>query len=422
MAASRGLEGSAPVISTPDSTRTESRVPLLWAAVLFSQVLVATFVLRAVREEMGVSGGVDQLPWLFSGTFVVTLALVPVFGWAAARLDRRALATAVFGAFAASLVLLWLAFGVLRDGGAALWPARIAFVWLSVINMIAVSTFWAMVVDAFGDGRGKRSFGFIAAGGTAGALVGPALALLLAERIGTRNLLLVSVLAWLLAVVCVRGFERSLARTRVDAPRGEALGGSALAGLREVVVTPTLRSIGIYVLLYTATSTVLYVVQANIARASFADSDQRTAFFASVDLCVNVIALVAQLALTRRVLERLRVATVLVILPVVTVAALLVLGLAPVLATLAVVQTLRRAVEHAVAKPGRELLYDRVSREVKLKGQNAVDTVVYRAGDAASAWVVSALQGLGLGTGPLLLAFVPVAMIWAWYARRIAGR
>src|SRR5690349_1682261 len=231
------------------------RARMAWATVLFSQVMLANFVMRAVREEMGVSGGVDGLPWLFTGTFTVTLALVPLFGIAAARLGRRALATAVYGAFAGSLVLLWLGFATVGDHELAIvWLSRVAFVWLSVINMIAVSTFWGVAVDLFGGERGKQTFGTLAAGGTAGALVGPSLALGLAERIGTHQLLLVSAAAWLMAMICTRGLERG-------SSRGEALGGSALAGLRDVAKNQTLREIGIYVLLYTATSTVIYIVQ-----------------------------------------------------------------------------------------------------------------------------------------------------------------
>lgn len=397
------------------------RAPVAWATVLFSQVMLASFVMRAVREEMGVSGGVDGLPWLFTGTFVVTLALVPLFGIAAARLGRRALATAIYGAFAVSLALLWLAFALLRDHEpAVVWLSRGAFVWLSVINMIAVSTFWGVAVDLFGGERGKQTFGTLAAGGTAGALVGPSVALALAERIGTHQLLLVSAAAWLMAMVCTRGLER--AATNISPSRGEALGGSALAGLRDVAKNRTLREIGIYVLLYTATSTVIYLVQAAIAKAAFDSRDERTAFFASVDLAVNVLAILVQLGGTRRILVRLRMATVLAILPAATIALLVVLGAWPMLMTLAIVQTLRRALEHAVAKPGRELLYDRVDREAKLKGQNAVDTVVYRAGDAVSGWAVAGLQLLGLGNTALLFAFVPIAAVWAWYSRKIANR
>jgi ATP:ADP antiporter, AAA family len=397
------------------------RAPVAWATVLFSQVMLANFVMRAVREEMGVSGGVDGLPWLFTGTFTVTLALVPLFGIAAARLGRRALATAVYGAFAVSLVLLWLAFALLGDRElAVVWVSRAAFVWLSVINMIAVSTFWGVAVDLFGGERGKQTFGTLAAGGTAGALVGPSLALALAERIGTHQLLLVSAAAWLFAMACTRGLERAIAAA--PSTRGEALGGSALAGLRDVVKNKTLREISIYVLLYTATSTVIYIVQASIAKAAYESRDERTAFFASVDLAVNVLAIAVQLGGTRRMLVRFRMATVLAILPVATIVLLVVLGAWPMLATLAIVQTLRRALEHAVAKPGRELLYDRVDREAKLKGQNAVDTVVYRAGDAVSGWVVAGLQLVGLGSTALLFAFVPIAAVWAWYSRKIANR
>ncbi|MBC8069664.1 MAG: MFS transporter, partial [Deltaproteobacteria bacterium] len=216
--------------------------------------------------------------------------------------------------------------------------------------------------------------------------------------------------------------ESALTRAGTPSAGGVRLGGSVLAGLRDVVRTPTLRTIAIYVLLYTATSTVLYVVQGSIVRDAFPERDARTAYFASLDLAVSLLALTLQLGLTRVLLVRLPVAAVLMILPVATIGVLATLGARPTLAVLTAVQVARRALEHAIAKPGRELLYDRADREVKLKGQNAVDTAVYRAGDMVSGWLVAGLGALGMVGGGLLLAFVPIAVVWTWFAGRIAPR
>ncbi len=394
------------------------RAPVAWAFVQFACVLTATFVLRAVRDEMGIRGGVKELAWMFSATFVVTIAVVPLYGWAAKRLGRRALSVAIYVAFAATMLLAWLAFAV-APTSLVLWLGRAAFVWLSVINMIAVATFWSAIVDIFTPEEGRRTFGLVAAGGTVGALVGPALAVSLPAIIGTDALFGLSAVAFVAAAVCAVRLDRSVEGRTGVVSGTRPVGGSVLEGLRVVAVSAPLRGIAIYIALYTTTSTVLYVVQAEIVESAFTDSDARTAWFASIDFAANVLALCAQLALTGALLRRMALSAVLILLPIVTVAALLLLGAWPTVGLLAIAQTIRRAGEHAVAKPGRELLYARLDRESKFKGQNAVDTVVYRACDAAAAWLVRGIAEVVAGVSSLLWAFTPLALVWVWWGWRL---
>ncbi len=386
--------------------------PALWAFAQFASVLTATFVVRSVRDQMGIAGGVRDLPWLFTATFVTTVALVPLFGWVATRLGRGALAIAVYGGLGLSMATLALAEFVLADD--TVWIARAAFVWLSVINMIAVATFWSVVVDVFDHGEAPRAFGVIAAGGTLGALTGPLIALVLAPYVGAPTLLLISAGAWGVASLCARGLECSL-RGRVDVTAGaRPVGGSPFAGLVLLVRSARLRGVALYVLAFTATSTALYLAQGDIVAHEIVDKGEQRAFFARIDLLVNVIAVVLQVTLTGRILARVPLPIVLAALPALSAVLLLVLGHSPTLAVLTGAMCIRRATEHAVAKPGRELLYLGMDRDAKFKGQAAVDTVVYRGGDAASAWVVDAIARAGLGAEARLWSFVPLALLWAW--------
>jgi AAA family ATP:ADP antiporter len=396
------------------------RASVAWAFAQFACVLIATFVLRALRDEMGIAGGVKQLPWMFTATFVGTLAVVPVYGWAAARLGRRGLHIAVYGTLAASMLALWAAIAF-ASAELAPWISRLAFVWLSVVNMVAVAAFWSAIVDVFTAAQGHRLFGLIAAGGTLGALLGPALALVLAELVGHEPIFGASALAFVAAIVCALRLERSVTSASEVVSGARPIGGAVLDGLRDVARPGPLRGIAIYVALYTATSTVLYVVQAEIVEAAIHDPAARTAWFARIDLAVNLLAICAQLALTGAMLRRMALAAILAVLPLVSIVALLVLGAWPTLGLLAIAQTFRRACEHAVAKPGRELLYAQLDRDSKFKGQNAVDTVVYRACDAVSAWLVRAIAELVAGASALLWTFVPVAIMWVWWARRLGA-
>ena len=73
------------------------------------------------------------------------------------------------------------------------------------------------------------------------------------------------------------------------------IGGSIFGGLRHALSSPYLINVSVYILLFATTSTFLYFQQAEIARQSFAERGARAAFFARVDLWVNLLTLGAQL-------------------------------------------------------------------------------------------------------------------------------
>ena len=86
---------------------------------------------------------------------------------------------------------------------------------------------------------------------------------------------------------------------------------------------------------------------------------------------------------------------------------------------LVVVQVLRRVGNYAISRPAREMLYVVVSAEEKYKAKNVNDTLVYRGGDAVSAWLYAGLRSLGLSLSQLALLAVPLAIIWALLCHRL---
>src|SRR5512139_2257663 len=157
-----------------------------WSFLYFFLLLASYYILRPLRDEMGIAGGVDKLPWVFTGTFVAMLAAVPLFGFITARMPRRQFLPLVYGFFILNLLLFYGLFQIVA------WHetvARMFFVWVSVFNLFVVSVFWSLMVDLFTSQQGKRLFGLIAAGGTAGAIAGPLLTVGLAAPLGPVNLL-----------------------------------------------------------------------------------------------------------------------------------------------------------------------------------------------------------------------------------------
>jgi len=380
---------------------------VLWSTAYFFSLLCGYYLLRPVREEMGIRGGVENLPWAFLATFAVMLLAVPAFAALVARVPRARAIPVVYRFFLANLLLFWL---LLRAGAAPGLVSRAFFVWVSVYNLFVVSVFWSYMADLFDSAQAKRLFGFLAAGGSAGALAGPALAALLVRTVGVANLLLLSAALLEVAARCAARLSR-WARAAGPA-RDEALGGGPWAGFAEVFRSRYLGALGLQTLFGTASATFVYLQQAALFADLIRDSATRTFWFAAIDLTVNVTSLLLQSVATGRLLAATGLGLALRVHPVLAAAGLLAVAAWPSLWLLTAVQALRRAVHYGLERPAREVLFTVVPREAKYKAKSFIDTVLYRGGDAASAWAFRALAGTGLGLAGVALAATPLAVAW----------
>ncbi|HKA32415.1 MAG TPA: MFS transporter [Candidatus Binatia bacterium] len=403
--------------------RPEEVKALAWSWLYILAVFASYYVIRPIRDEIGVAGGIENLPWLFTGTLLGMLAVNPPFAALVAKLPRNRFISITYRFFMANLVLFFL---LLKGAGAeqSIWIGRVFFIWTSIFNLFVVSVFWALMVDLFNAEQGKRLFGFISAGATLGGIMGSSLTAALAQYIPPVYLLLASAALLEVAVFSVRRLSRlSEALTRDPAARGDkaVIGGGALAGIVHAFKSPYLLGIAVYMLLYSITSTFLYFEQASIVARSFADRAARTAFFARIDLIVNVLTLASQMFLTERILRALGVALTLTLVPALTAIGFGALAAAPTLMILVAFQVLRRAGNFAFARPTREVLFTVVPREDKYKTKNFIDTAVYRTGDQVGAWSYALFSFLGMGLTAIAFAAVPLSAAWlinGWWLGR----
>lgn len=386
---------------------------LLWSFGYFFCLLCSYYILRPVRDEMGIAGGVSNLQWLFTGTFIAMLCVVPLFGLITSRYPRHRFLPLAYGFFIVNILLFYALF---QSGVPARYVAWAFFIWISVFNLFVVSVFWSFMADIYSDEQARRLFGFIAAGGSAGAVAGPLLTASLADLLGPIHLLLISVGVLSLALLCIYQLLNHAGSLSGQAEGSSAdeqpMGGSVWAGIRLVFHSPYLLGICLFIWLYTTLATFIYFQQAHIIEANFADPGQRTAVFASIDLAVNTLTVLTQIFLTGRIVAYLGLPFTLAVIPGLMMAGFLGLGLAPVLGVLVVFQVIRRAGNYAITRPGREMLFTVVDREEKYKAKNFIDTVVYRGGDAVSGWAFAGLSALGLGLSAIAFIAVPVAALF----------
>lgn len=466
--------------------------PVAWAAGFFFCVMCGWYLIRPLREAMGISRDVEDLPYLYLGTLSGTLIATPLFGLLVVRFRRRTFIAIVYRFFMASLLGFVAAMHLLPQAH-RLYTGYAFYVWVSIFNMFLVTLFWGFMADGFKFGDSKRIFGLVSVGGSLGAIAGAAITTRIAEwapvvartfqepntltgsewlkHVLTDTQLLVLFANLILAIIlfeaavrCMRQLGRVFdASRRADettqaltrhAPEPERSGretdetaralleyapntehtrrgsdvtgqGGAFAGIGQTLTSPYLLLICVYLFLYTVTSTFLYFFQANIVSTYVAGSAQRVQVFATIDFWVNIFTLAAELFITSRLLTKLGVGITLLIVPLITMLGFValavvpganlqsLLGMQPALATLIIVQVLRRGGWYGIGKPARETLFTVVSREAKYKAKSFIDTFVYRGGDALTASAFTALTGLGFAIPAMAGLAVVLGLCWA---------
>jgi AAA family ATP:ADP antiporter len=389
------------------------RAAALWSFAYFFTLLAGYYVLRPLRDQMGIAGGVRNLPWLFTATFVALIVAQPLYGALVAKLPRARFISIVYHFFVVNLALFWL---LLTLGIAPTIVARVFFVWVSVFSLFAVAVFWSFMADLFTAEQGKRLFGFIGAGGTAGGLLGPVITIGLSVPLGAVNLLIAAAVLLELAVFCVYRLERAAVAqagaatgARAEPPR---IGGNAFAALPELIRSPYLLGVALWISLLSFCATIVYFEQANIVSAAIHDRDAQTRLFAGIDLAVGLLSLATQVFLTGQVLKRFGTGVAAGALPGVYVVGFAALFFAPALAVVVTLQVVQRWMNFAIANPARQVFFTVLAREEKYKAKNLIDVVIYRGSDALYGWVFDSLQALGLKLGAIALVALPFAAGW----------
>jgi len=395
---------------------------------LFFCVLGGYFAVRPVRETVGTILGRDRVANLYVATWIASLAIVPLYGAIVAKFRRSVFLPLIYGCVAVALAIVG---GVLQKQPKSVAFGQFFYVFISVLSLFLVSVFWSFLVELFNSGQAKRLFPVIAAGGTAGALVGPLFTDLAARSIGNGGILFVGAALFALAVV----LQAILIRLWKSGPephrergaahhqsRDHALGGNPLAGVTLVLRSPYLLGIAAYVALLATANTFLYFEQLRLVSTTFADTHTRTSVFARIDWIVQSLTILAQLFITGRIASRLGLVVLLTIIPVAIFFGFVALATWNTFMVLAVVIVLRRSGEYAFVRPGREMLWTPMSKETKYKAKNFVDVPVYRGADAAVAQLQRAVEGAGFGVQTLALLGALAAALWAvsgwWLGRR----
>jgi AAA family ATP:ADP antiporter len=394
----------------------------LWLGFAFHfLILTGYYITKPIRDSIGASS-MEALPWMFTATLAAMLVANAAFAATVARMSRRKFIPLAYGFFIVVFALFFFAMRS-RPPAEQVWIGRGFFVWVSVFNLFNTAIFWAFMTDLFTVEQGKRVYGFIAVGGTLGAILGAYITKHFVQEIGPANLLIIAGTMFAIAGFLVGFFPSGFAKQNGPAAKPDApIGGSVWSGVTHICRSPYLMGLAASILLYTMTSTWAYFQQSALAGGALKTSNERTAFLANLEIWVNGLTVLIQIFLTGRLLKGFGVAFTLVALPVLSMVGFAAMGVAASLPMLAVFQVVRRAAAYALMRPSREILFTVLRREDKYKVKSITDTLGYRTGDQLGAWSYHGLQAVGLGLNVISWIAVPVTVAWCalsiWLGKR----
>lgn len=412
----------------------EGEFKLLILSFSFIFVLFSSYaLLRPIRDALGLSGGDDELKWLFLGTFLATIASSLALMWLSTRIKRRFYVDFVLVFFGLNLLIFYAAMSLIEPQSSEfIWLCRIFYVWVSVFNLFVFSSAWSLLSDIFSKEASLRLFGIIAAGASLGSIAGSASVRYLVELIGTSSFILASMILLCLALALKHAMISDIfkhaqvahsrnpktlqvSQTACQNPLerfDKTIGAkNPFVGFSLIAKSPYLLALCAFVLLLTAVSTFLYMEQMRIIKETFSSREERVAVFATIDLVVQSLSLFIQIFLTAKIAKFFSLSALLSALGFVVSIGFVVLCFThPAFLPLAVVMSMRRVGEYALVKPGREMLFVPLSSDEKYKVKNFIDTVVYRGGDALSAQIESALFSLGISV--VLLVGTGISFVW----------
>jgi len=368
----------------------------LCAFSLFSAYSVA----KPLRDAIGASVGSKQVAALQTGTFVAMIFASALVGLLVSRLSWK-----VFVMFASTVWVLGAAvtafFFAFAGTEASHTVDKAFFIALSVFNLLSLSIFWATMSDILDADRAKRAFPAIGLGITFGAIAGSWFVSTFAKAISYSNFIWISCGLLIIAALCTAWllhFAPARAREKRRTPGGSI--AEMVEGMWTAVASPYLRRLTIYLLLYSATGTLVYMLQLKILDVTFAHlaADKakiaRAEVSASIDLYANILTALLQLFVAGRVLRWIGIAAALTITPITTLSSIFLLLWSPTVTMLVPVQVARKGLHYALDKPAREVLYTVVSPVERYKSKNFIDTFIYRFGDVVGSWSQVRLEGM----------------------------
>ena len=379
----------------------------LLAGFFFFLVLCSWYILRPVRNEMAVQNA-DILPYLLGIGALVMLFLNPVYSWLASRKNLRGVLVGCYSFFILNLLSfigLWQFF----DLSSSLLLSQIFYIWCNVYSFFVVSIFWVVIINLFRGGSAVNVFGVIAAGGSLGAYLGSEISKQLATTFNESGIIfftMISIIFLLLALLAGLGLMN---RFRELKGINDSPGGSSFDAIKNLISSSQIRSIGLYMYLWTALMTVHWITSVEIVNAWSSDGGNRIVFFSKIEQTVTVLTLFTQFFLTSAILRFVRAKYILMTYGFLFAGVFIGYFLSPSIGYVFIVTIILRLFEYGINKPTREVIFSYLKKVDRYKSSVFVDTFLVRLGDFSGSGFILISKTFGVVFSQVPLLALPFA-------------
>ncbi len=350
----------------------------------------------------------DILPYLLGIGAFVMLLLNPIYSWLASRRNLKGVLVGCYSFFIVNLftfIILWEFF----DLSSAVWLSQVFYIWCNVYSFFVVSIFWVVIINLFrGDGA-TNVFGVIAAGGSLGAFLGSEISKQLASTFNESGIIfftLISIFFLMLALVAgLFLLKRFVSMKGID----NAAGGSSFDAVKNLVSSSQIRSIGLYMYLWTAMMTIHWVTSIDIVNSWSSDGGNRIIFFSNIEQTVTILTLFTQFFLTSAIIRFAGPKTILMFYGFLFTGAFIGYYIYPSIAYVFIITIILRLFEYGINKPTREVVFSYLKRTDRYKSTVLVDTFLVRMGDFSGSGLILFAKSFGVAFSQIPLLAIPFA-------------
>jgi len=387
------------------------------AGIFFFLVLCSWYILRPVRNEMAVQNS-DILPYLLGIGALVMLLLNPIYSWLASQRNLRGVLIGCYSFFIINLLIfitLWEFFNL----SAAIWLSQIFYIWCNVYSFFVVSIFWVVIINLFRGDNATNTFGVIAAGGSLGAFLGSEISKQLASTFNESGIIFFTSISIIFLILALAVGLILLNRFASSKDIDTAVGGNSFDALKNLISSAQIRSIGLYMYIWTAMMTVHWVTSIEIVNAWSSDGGDRIIFFSRIEQTVTILTLFTQFFLTSMIIKFAGPKTILMFYGFLFMGAFIGYYLNPSIGFVFVITIILRLFEYGINKPTREVVFSYLKRTDRYKSTVMVDTFLVRMGDFSGSGFILITKSFGMAFSHVPLLAIPFAGCLAFLGYRI---
>jgi len=360
----------------------------------------------------------DILPYLLGIGALVMLLLNPIYSWLASQRNLRGVLIGCYSFFIINLLIfitLWEFFNL----SAAIWLSQIFYIWCNVYSFFVVSIFWVVIINLFRGDNATNTFGVIAAGGSLGAFLGSEISKQLASTFNESGIIFFTSISIIFLILALAVGLILLNRFASSKDIDTAVGGNSFDALKNLISSAQIRSIGLYMYIWTAMMTVHWVTSIEIVNAWSSDGGDRIIFFSRIEQTVTILTLFTQFFLTSMIIRFAGPKTILMFYGFLFMGAFIGYYLNPSIGFVFVITIILRLFEYGINKPTREVVFSYLKRTDRYKSTVMVDTFLVRMGDFSGSGFILITKSFGMAFSHVPLLAIPFAGCLALLGYRI---